>query len=155
MTEGMGLMNSSSTTVSAELGLRLIAPDRTTVPLLASLEYAAGDPYAIRVAFHVGNREPVEWIFARELLTAGIVRKVGDGDVQVWPTATELQVWSATERERTLNIALASPFGRALFEAPLAPLADFLHRTYELVPAGSESDFIDLDAELDDLLWRS
>ena len=136
----------SSTTVSAELGLRLVVPDRTTVPLLAGLEYAADDPYAIRMAFYVGEDEPVEWIFARELLTVGIVRKVGDGDVEVWPGGSD---------DDTLHIALSSPFGNALFEAPLSPLADFLHRTYEVVPAGRESEYIDIDAELENLLWPS
>lgn len=140
-------MNSSSTTVSAELGLRLVVPDRTTIPLLASLEYAADDPYAVRMAFYVGNDEPVEWIFARELLTVGIVRRVGDGDVQVWPTGTE--------DDPTLNITLSSPFGNAHFEAPLSPLAEFLHRTYEIVPSGRESEFTDLSAELENLLWPS
>ncbi|MFF5262879.1 SsgA family sporulation/cell division regulator [Actinomadura viridis] len=136
----------SSTTVSAELGLRLVVPDRTTVPLLAGLEYAADDPYAIRMAFYVGEDEPVEWIFARELLTVGIVREVGDGDVEVRP---------AGAGEDILHIALSSPFGNALFEVPLSPLADFLHRTYEMVPAGRETEFIDIDAELENLLWRS
>jgi hypothetical protein len=135
----------SSTTVSAELGLRLVVPDRTTVPLLAGLEYAADDPYAIRMAFYVGDDEPVEWIFARELLTVGIVRKVGDGDVEFWPAADD----------GSLNIALSSPFGDALFEVPLSPLADFLHRTYQAVPAGEETEFIDIDAELENLLWPS
>jgi Streptomyces sporulation and cell division protein, SsgA len=139
-------MNSSST-ASAEVGLRLVVPDRTTVPLLATLEYAADDPYAIRVAFHVGDDDPVEWIFARELLTVGVVRRVGDGDVQVWP--------AADVGERALNLSLSSPFGTAHFEAPLAPLTDFLNRTYEIVAAGRESDFIDIEAELDDLLWHS
>jgi hypothetical protein len=135
----------SSSTVSAELGLRLVVPDRTTVPLLAGLEYAADDPYAIRMAFYVGDDEPVEWIFARELLTVGIVRRVGDGDVEVWPA----------DDDASLNIALSSPFGDALFEVPLSPLADFLHRTYQAVPAGEESEFIDIDAELENLLWPS
>jgi hypothetical protein len=139
-------MNSSST-ASAEVGLRLVVPDRTTVPLLATLEYAADDPYAIRVAFHVGDDDPVEWIFARELLTVGVVRRVGDGDVQVWP--------ADDVRDRTLNLSLSSPFGTAHFEAPLTPLTDFLNRTYEIVAAGRESDFIDIEAELDDLLWHS
>lgn len=137
----------NSTTVSAELGLRLVVPDRTTVPLLAGLSYTAEDPYAIRMAFHVGNDEPVEWIFARELLTVGIVRRVGDGDVQVWP--------ARSDGERTLNISLTSPFGQALFEVPLAPLTEFLHRTYELVSAGRETDFMDLDEELTNMLWSS
>jgi len=139
-------MNSSST-VSAEFGLRLVVPDRTTVPLLARLEYAADDPYAIRMAFFVGNDEPVEWIFARDLLTVGIVRRVGEGDVQVWP--------NGQDGERTLNLSLSSPFGDALFEAPLALMADFLHRTYEIVAAGREPEFVDLEAELENLLWPS
>lgn len=137
----------SSTPVSAELGLRLVVPDRAAVPLLAGLHYSADDPYAIRMAFHVGNDEPVEWIFARELLTVGLVRRVGDGDVQVWP--------AQSDGERTMNIALSSPFGQALFEAPLSPLAEFLQRTYEIVPAGRESDFIDIEAEIGNLLRPS
>jgi hypothetical protein len=137
----------SSTTISAELSLRLVVPDRTTVPLLATVEYAADDPYALRVAFHVGNDEPVEWIFARELVTVGVVRRVGDGDVQVWP--------AESNSHRSINIGLSSPFGDALFEAPLAPLAEFLHRTYEIVPAGRETEFVDIEAELDNLLWPS
>ncbi|MFC0042217.1 SsgA family sporulation/cell division regulator [Actinomadura rayongensis] len=137
----------SSTSVSAELGLRLVVPDRASVPLLAGLEYAADDPYAIRMAFYVGDDEPVEWIFARELLTVGIVRRAGDGDVEVWP--------AGPEADDTLNLALSSPFGDALFEVPLSALAEFLHRTYRAVPAGQESDFIDIDAELENLLWSS
>ena len=38
---------------------------------------------------------------------------------------------------------------------PLAPLTEFLHRTYEMVPAGRETDFMDLDAELTNMLWSS
>lgn len=139
-------MNSSSTTAIAEVGLRLVVPDRTAIPLLATLEYAAHDPYAIRIAFHVGDDDPVEWIFARELLTVGIVRHVGEGDVQVWP--------AEHAEDRALNLALSSPFGRACFEAPLKPLTEFLNRTYEIVPAGREADFIDVEAELDGLLWQ-
>lgn len=136
----------SSTTASAEVGLRLVVPDRTIIPLIATLDYSADDPYAIRVAFHVGNDEPVEWIFARELLTVGIVRMVGHGDVRVWP--------AESSGEQIVNLSLSSPFGRAHFEAPLTPLTDFLDRTYAIVPAGREPEFIDIEAELDDLLWH-
>ncbi|CAM4027800.1 SsgA family sporulation/cell division regulator [Nocardiopsis rhodophaea] len=138
-------MNSSGTTASAELGLRLVVPDRTAVPLVARLDYTADDPYAIKVAFHTGEDEPVEWIFARELLTVGIVRPVGEGDVKVWP--------ARGEGERTINIALSSPFGQAEFDAQVAPLAEFLHRTYEIVPAGQEGDYIDLDSEIERHLY--
>jgi len=64
-------MNSSST-VSAEVGLRLVASPQTIVPLTGSLFYSRQGPYAVRIAFRVGLEEPVEWIFARDLLSLGI-----------------------------------------------------------------------------------
>ncbi len=135
-----------STTVSAELGLRLVVPEHTAVPLVASLSYRGDDPYAVRMAFHVGMDEPVEWIFARELLVAGPEAGSGDGDVQVWPAP-------GTDGE-VLNIALSSPFGQALFEAPAAAIAEFVQRTYQIVPAGREGEFVDLESELKELLWQ-
>ena len=114
---------------------------------MASLYYSADDPYAIRMAFHVGTDEPVEWIFARELLTTGLACPAGDGDVQVWP--------ASPGRREVLNIALSSPFGQARFEAPVSATADFLHLTYGIVAAGQEDEFIDVDSELDEILWRA
>jgi len=139
-------MNSSST-VSAELGLRLVVPQQTIVPLMASLFYSREDPYAIRIAFHVGLDEPVEWIFARDLLARGIEGREGLGDVQVWP--------SDDSGLGVLNLALSSPFGEAHFEAPRTATAEFLHRTYAMIARGREHEFLDLDTELDDLLWRA
>src|ERR1035437_9245090 len=77
---------SGSTTISAELGLRLVVPQQTIVPLVASMYYSGSDPYAVRMAFPVGTDEPVEWIFARDLLAAGIESRHGEGDVLVWPS---------------------------------------------------------------------
>ncbi len=57
-------MMDSGTTVSAELGLMLIVPQHTAIPLMATVSYSGDDPYAVRMAFHVGADEPVEWIFA-------------------------------------------------------------------------------------------
>ena len=137
----------NSATVSAELGLSLVVPEHGTVPLVASLYYSAEDPYAIRMAFHVGMDEPVEWIFASNLLAVGLEGPAGEGDVQVWP--------GEDHGEQVLNIALSSPFGEAHFEAPRSATAEFLNRTYDIISAGREADFIDLDSELDELLWRA
>src|SRR5580698_5012451 len=108
---------SSSTTISAELGLRLVVPQQTIVPLVASMFYSGSDPYAVRMAFHVGTDEPVEWIFARDLLAAGIESRQGEGDVHVWPsTGTYPQngdhdlTGSPQTGEKVLNIELSSPF---------------------------------------------
>ena len=136
-------MNTSAI-VAAELGLTLVVPEHGGVPLAASLNYRRDDPYAIRMAFHVGTDEPVEWIFSRDLLAVGLDRAAGDGDVQVWPAA-------AVHRD-VVNISLSSPFGQAHFEAPATALTGFLLRTYEVVPAGREADYIDIETELSDLL---
>ena len=136
-------MNTSAI-VAAELGLRLVVPEHGGVPLNASLYYRGDDPYAIRMAFHVGTDDPVEWIFARDLLAEGLDGTAGDGDVRVWPS-------TAAHRD-VLNLALSSPFGQAHFEAPLTALTGFLLRTFEVVPAGREGEFIDIDGELNDML---
>ncbi|HEY5360595.1 MAG TPA: SsgA family sporulation/cell division regulator [Streptosporangiaceae bacterium] len=140
-------MMNSSATVSAELGLSLVVPEHGAVPLVASLCYSADDPYAIRMAFHVGADEPVEWIFARELLAVGLEGPAGEGDVQVWP--------SLERGLEVLNLALSSPFGEAHFEVPRSATAEFLSRTYGMIAAGRESEFLDVDNELDELLWRA
>ncbi len=121
--------------------------------------YSGSDPYAVRMAFHVGTDEPVEWIFARDLLAAGIESRQGEGDVQVWPSLVscadtdDLDVIGAPEPGgRVLNIELSSPFGQAHFEAPARAMSAFLQRTYQIVPAGRESSYIDIETELNDLL---
>jgi hypothetical protein len=127
-------------TVNAEVGVLLVVRNQEIIPLVASLSYTAGDPYAVRVAFHAGLDEPVEWIFARDLLAAGARGREGTGDVRVWPR----------DDGRVLCIELSSPFGGALFEVSAADVADFLAVTYRLVPEGSE--YVDVDAGLDSLL---
>ena len=153
---------SSSTTISAELGLKLVVPQQTIVPLVASMFYSGSDPYAVRMAFHVGTDEPVEWIFARDLLAAGIESRQGEGDVQVWPShescAETGSVDLTASREtgqKILNIELSSPFGQAHFEAPAQAMSAFLRRTFQIVPAGQESSYIDIEAELNDLLRKA
>jgi Streptomyces sporulation and cell division protein, SsgA len=146
--------SSSSTTVSAELGLRLVVPQQTIVPLVASLYYSGSDPYAIRMAFHVGTDEPVEWIFARDLLAAGIESRQGEGDVQVWPSEPADSEDGGSD-DIVLNIELSSPFGQAHFETPADAMSAFLRRTYSIVPAGKESGFVDIESELNELLRQA
>jgi Streptomyces sporulation and cell division protein, SsgA len=149
-----------NTTISAELGLRLVVPQQTIVPLVASMYYSRTDPYAIRMAFHVGTDEPVEWIFARDLLAAGIRERQGEGDVQVWPSPRSCAAAEDAAAEdlagaglgSVLNIELSSPFGQAHFEAPAEAMSAFLRRSYQVVPAGKEGDFVDIETELNDLL---
>jgi hypothetical protein len=130
--------------VSTDIELRLVVSDGPDRAVHADLGYAPTDPYAVRVAFHTGSAEIVEWTFARSLLTDGVTHPVGDGDVQVWP--------SSSAGELMVCLSLSSPSGRALFEAPLPRVVQFLTQTYTLVPTGCESEFVDVGAELASLL---
>src|SRR5215471_7508012 len=99
-------MNTSAI-VAAEIGLRLVVPEHGGVPLTASLYYRSDDPYAIQMAFHVGTNDPVEWIFARDLLAEGLDQVAEDGDVRIWP--------GPTTHKDVLNLALSSPFEQTHF----------------------------------------
>jgi hypothetical protein len=151
-------MTTSHTAASAELGVGLVGPEHTIVPLMASLYYSRQDPYAVRMAFHVGTDEPVEWTLARDLLEAALHAREGIGDVQAWPSAAPGDPAAGGDSEGTaaghqiLNISMSSPFGHALFQVSAVEIAEFLARTYEIVSLGDETGHIDFDAELANLL---
>jgi hypothetical protein len=135
-------------TVSTEVQLHLVVPGATSLPVRAGLSFDARDPYAVSVAFHTGigaSADTVQWTFARQLLTDGVTAPVGSGDVKVWPTTAN--------GEQVVCLSLSSPSGKALFEVPVPELVEFLTMTYAAVPTGSESDHVDVDAELALLLW--
>jgi hypothetical protein len=140
----------SGTTVSAELGFLLVIPRQASVPVTASLFYTGDDPYAVRMVFHAGTDEAVQWIFARDLLTAGLTEPAGEGDVLAWPSPS-----GEASSAPVLNIVLSSPYGQAHLQAPMAAMAEFLRRSYDAIPAGREGEFFDIGAELDSLLWRA
>jgi Streptomyces sporulation and cell division protein, SsgA len=133
-------------TVTAELELRLVVPGGPSLPVIASLRYETVDPWAVRVAFQTGGEGDgiVEWMFARQLLTDGVAKTAGEGDVRVWP--------SVIGREHFVNLAMASPSGSALFEIDRDSLVEFLQQTYLAVPTGLEGDVVDIDAEIAILL---
>jgi hypothetical protein len=132
--------------VTAELELRLVVPGGPSLPVLANLRYETADPWAVRVAFQTGGEGDgiVEWMFARQLLTDGVAKTVGEGDIRVWP--------SVIGREHFVNLAMASPSGSALFEIDRDALVEFLQQTYLAVPRGAEEEVIYIDAEIAILL---
>lgn len=130
--------------VACELEVRLVVPGEASVPVPVHLSYDAADPYAVQATFRTGG-QGVDWVFARELVAAGVNRPVGQGDVRLWPGA-------GPHDDDVVYIALASPDGRALLEAPGHQLRDFVARTALVVPPGEESAHLDLDSTLAALL---
>nr|WP_042458934.1 SsgA family sporulation/cell division regulator [Streptacidiphilus jiangxiensis] len=132
------------TCVEEELTVQLVLSPERSLPVPALLAYCSDDPFAVHVTFHLGQDSPVTWVFARELLVEGVFRACGTGDVRIWPTRAD--------GRSLICLALSSPAGEALLEAPAAPVATWLERTLRVVPSGSETDALDLDAELAALL---
>jgi hypothetical protein len=133
-----------SDTISTVIGLHLVRFQQG-IKLAARLCYSPEDPYAVHLAFSTGKGEPVNWMVARDLLSDGTWRRAGLGDVTVWPSTGS----AAGAPGGVLNIELSSPYGQAHFEAAVKEVSNFLRRTYEAVPAGDESVY--LDAELTSL----
>jgi hypothetical protein len=134
----------------------LVGPQSwTAVP--AALVYDSADPFAVRVRFGDGGADDmdttsydvpdddagVEWLLSRDLLRAGLTSPVGEGDVRLWPARGGLDV---------VYLQLRAPSGEALFELSGSVVADFLRETELLVPAGTESDVLQVDDELSALL---
>jgi hypothetical protein len=122
----------------------LVAPGDGSVSLPVVLHYEVKDPFAVHATFRTGQGEGVSWVFARDLLTLGIHRPSGDGDVRVWPS------WSAGSE--VVFIGLTSPDGEALLQAPTRELVDFLGRTYAVCAQGRENEHLDVDRAIEALL---
>ncbi|MEU9593206.1 SsgA family sporulation/cell division regulator [Streptomyces sp. NPDC048193] len=135
-----------TTVVERELELRLVLSPEDSVPVAARLTYLADDPYAVHVAFHIDSDHPVRWTFARELLVEGVFRPCGHGDVRVWPVKAD--------GRGVVLMALSSPDGDALLEAPSAQVSAWLERTLRAVPPGTEGARLGLDDGLAELLAR-
>jgi hypothetical protein len=134
------------TVVERELELRLILAPGHSVPVAALLGYRTDDPYAVHITFHIDSDRPVHWTFARELLVEGVFRPCGHGDVRVWP---------AKDGGRSVVLmALSSPGGDALLQAPAAQVSAWLERTLRAVPPGSEGGQPGLEDGLAELLAR-
>ncbi|GGQ69701.1 SsgA family sporulation/cell division regulator [Streptomyces flaveolus] len=135
-----------TTVVERELELRLILSPEYGVPVPARFTYLADDPYAVHITFHIDSGHPVSWTFARELLVEGVFRPCGHGDVRVWP--------SKADGRSVVLMALSSPDGEALLEAPSAQVSAWLERTLRAVPPGTEGAQPGLDDGLAELLAR-
>ena len=137
-------MDAVPATVTQALPLRLLDTGGAVLWLTAELRYDAADPYAVDAVFQTGDPRGVRWVFARDLLSEGLYRPTGEGDVRVWPRVDNGRA--------VVQIELRSPDGQAQLQAPSDSLATFLQSTYAIVPAGMESSRFDLEALVDALL---
>ncbi len=145
---GLTLLAMSASTISYPLALRLLDEGDDERYIQAELRYSVTDPLAVTAVFDTTAREPVPWVFARDLLSAGLDEPSGKGDINVWPALDP-------HGTPTVRLRLRSPDGDAVLEAPATAVEDFLIQTWTLVPTGIEGRLLSIDAVLDSLLDRT
>ncbi|KZB82547.1 SsgA family sporulation/cell division regulator [Amycolatopsis regifaucium] len=117
--------------------------NNSSTPVLSRLSFHVDEPYAVTVSFRTERGRWVEWTFARELLATGLTDPAGLGDVRVRP--------DLSEDEAMLTLEIESPDGYASFELEREDVESFLDSTCELVPLGSESEYFDIDALIEEI----
>ena len=126
--------------ITEQMRLEFVDTEGLSTPLDAEFEYNPADPYAVSILFS-DEPTPVRWTFARELLVEGFYEPTGDGDVHVWPCLN-------TEGAAVVILELSSPSGEVLVQVSSRALSAFIHQMVAMVPAGSEAQHVDLDAEI-------
>jgi hypothetical protein len=109
----------------------------------AELRYDPNDPLAVTLAIGTECPSPVVWVFARDLLSAGVNKPSGEGDITVEPAegpeSPQIRITLATDCLATMT-------------ADRNKILEFLVASFTAVPSGCEMDRIDLDAEIASLL---
>lgn len=127
-----------------KIRMTLVAGPDLSVFVPVRLYYKDTDPFAVQFSFDVTPDHVVRWTFARELLDQGLTAPAGIGDVKIAPIGPH--------RNRGFSIELESADGYACLEGPAASVKAWLAQTFEAVPAGRESESVDIDSLLDKLL---
>ncbi|MDQ0604116.1 hypothetical protein QF037_008461 [Streptomyces canus] len=126
------------------LVVQLQAGDTHRFPVLAHLDYAASDPFAVTVVFSHDGRVLARWRLDREMLAQGLTGPVGLGDVRLCPVSS-----GAGKELRMELFGDVRPGGgrhHAVVFVWAPTIAAFLSRTYEVVLPGQE------EVEVDDFL---
>ncbi|MFD5149050.1 SsgA family sporulation/cell division regulator [Streptomyces sp. NPDC058401] len=118
------------------------------VQFLARFSYDGGDPYVVQAEFLDGDKVLARWHFDRQMLSEGLHRPVGEGDVAFRPA----QGSGRDELRVDLIGRIADRQDNAVVFVDAPGLRGFLNETYAAVAAGEE--FLDLDRLLDEFLAR-
>ncbi len=133
-----------NTEFSHNITLTCLDPWGREVTVPTTLGYRSNDPYALSMVFHSAAGD-VEWIVSRTALLQGLATSCGEGDFKVHPHVEP-------DGRAVVILDFSSPDGHLVAHAESAEIQSFLARTFVAVPVGTESDHIDLDALVADLL---
>ncbi|GAB3763048.1 hypothetical protein FB382_001316 [Nocardioides ginsengisegetis] len=126
-----------SQALSQELTLHCLDGRGRSLELAASFGYDPRDPYAVWITFP-NPAGDVRWAMSRSTLRRGMTDPAGQGDLQAWPSIDE-------DGRAVVVLEFQSPDGRLVAQAHTDAVHQFLTRSLALVPAGTESEHLDLD----------
>ncbi|NYD42120.1 SsgA family sporulation/cell division regulator [Nocardioides panaciterrulae] len=130
--------------LSQELTLQCIDAKGRGVELVASFGYDPEDPFAVWITFPSAQGD-IRWAMCRQTLLKGLTDPAGAGDLEMWPSIDH-------EGRAVVVLEFRSPAGRLVAQAHTHEVYRFLTRTLAVVPLGTESDQLDVDAMLTGLL---
>ena len=134
-------MNSAVATLSHQV-TTLLTRDGVMDALSVSFSYDPADPLVVTLAVSTPETE-VHWDFARDSLRDSLTRDVIVGDL----------VMSADAGAVTFGLNVQHSDLR--IECARQGVVAFLEETYEEVPAGAESENMDVESLIEDLLSSS
>jgi hypothetical protein len=123
--------------VTAELSARVLWPGSGSRSARIRLQYRSTDPFAVLMTIRLRGSEPSTWTFGRELLDDGLRRASGLGAITVEPCPQAPTV--------LLHVTLRDDVSEAALELRRAPIAEFVSRTYDTVPARHEGLYLVVD----------
>lgn len=114
------------------------------LPASVAFRYNAKEPFAVRMSVSVSVADAhMEWVFDRDLLIQGVDMPTGLGDVQVWPASQRPELPEADDD--TILVRIGSPEAQATLAIPAKVVRDFVERTQDAVPVGTESHLLRFD----------
>ncbi|MET9356047.1 SsgA family sporulation/cell division regulator [Streptomyces sp. NPDC006617] len=125
------------TSVTHKVVVNVFVADQWPASLPAELRYDSTDPYAVCLSLGGTSTGTVDWVFARSLLSEGVSRPVGLGDVLVIPPHRC--------HRHSVRIIVRSAALSAGLDIAASAVAAFLAHTDRAVPPGTEGLHIDLD----------
>jgi hypothetical protein len=135
------------TSVTHEVVAHVVVAYEPPVSLPAELRYDRTDPYAVCLSLGGTPTGTVDWVFARSLLSDGLSRPVGVGDVLVIPRHRC--------HRHSVRIVVRSTAGAAVLDIAASAVTAFLEQTDMVVPPGAEGFHIDLDRVVAELMAGS
>ncbi|MDN0196644.1 SsgA family sporulation/cell division regulator [Streptomyces sp. S.PNR 29] len=133
--------------VTHEVVVHVALADQPPVPLPAELRYDRTDPYAVCLSLGATSTGTVDWVFARSLLSEGLHRPMGVGDVLVIPRRCC--------HRQSVRVVVRSPVGATLLDIAASAVTAFLRQTDLLVPPGTEGLHVDVDRVIAELMAGS